>query len=72
MDLPDLLSEIGDFAFDSCIRLKNVSIPSGLSELNQGLFYNCRELKEITIPGNILNINGNDKEINGIFENSGL
>ena len=40
IDLPDIITNIGEFAFNNCTMLKNVSIPRSLTVLKGGVFNN--------------------------------
>lgn len=42
MTLPDSITEIGSFAFDRCVNLETVNIPTGLTELDSQLFWYCK------------------------------
>lgn len=47
---------IGDFAFESCPNLKEVSLPNSLEWLCRGAFEYCLGITEITIPENVIYI----------------
>lgn len=54
--LPDTIKFINEFAFDSCIYLKQINIPDNLKYIGLSAFGCCDSLKEITINSPQLNI----------------
>lgn len=50
---PDIITEIGKGAFENCISLKKISIPTQVKNINSRCFYNCISLKEIKSSGPI-------------------
>lgn len=47
------VKSIGDYAFSSCTKLTNVTLPSTLVEIRTGAFYECTALTEIVIPDSV-------------------
>ena len=47
------LVSIGDYAFDNCSNLKNITLPNSLTSIGKGAFVQCRFLSKIIIPGNL-------------------
>ena len=37
-------TNIGDYAFSNCVKLKEIYIPETVKSIGNGVFYNCREL----------------------------
>ncbi len=56
VELPDTISEIGEYAFSDCYRLENVNIPTGVTVIKPSVFYNCYRLEKIVIPENVTEI----------------
>ncbi|MBR3948359.1 MAG: fibronectin type III domain-containing protein [Clostridia bacterium] len=54
--LPESVTEIGDYAFDSCSNLTNITLPENLISLGDGVFYCCKSLISLDIPENITSI----------------
>ena len=54
--LPDGLTSIGEYAFESCESLTSVNLPSSLTSLGEGAFYHCYKLPSVTIPSGITSI----------------
>lgn len=54
--LNDNVEYIGEGAFDSCVELTSVNIPSKVKIINFKTFNTCKSLKEITIPSGVKTI----------------
>ncbi len=52
------VSEIGDYAFQYCTSLKNISIPSSVTSIGENAFYGCSSLATAIIPQSVVNIGG--------------
>ena len=50
------LEKIGDAAFEMCVKLKKMIIPSSVTEIGKGAFSYCYNLEDITIPCGITKI----------------
>ncbi|MBR0535424.1 MAG: leucine-rich repeat domain-containing protein [Clostridia bacterium] len=50
--IPETVTSIGNYAFEGCIYLTNVSFDSGSAKVNigSGAFENCLKLERITLP----------------------
>lgn len=51
------VSEVGWYAFDSCVNLKNMDIGMGLKKIDAA-FKGCRSLRKICLSNKIEDING--------------
>ena len=47
---------IGKGAFESCTRVKSVTIPNGVTRIGERAFYYCDSLTEVTIPSSVASI----------------
>ena len=56
MNIPEGVTEIGDYAFYSCSSLTGITIPPGVKWIGNNAFYGCSSLTELTLPDNILTI----------------
>ena len=54
--LPDTITFIPDYCFDSCKRLLHINIPNSIIEIGQGAFKECWSLQQITIPNGVVSI----------------
>lgn len=50
LELPENLTEVGSWAFQTCPNLEQVTIPGSLKRTGHGAFANCTALKKIVIP----------------------
>lgn len=55
-EICDEVTSIGNYAFQDCIDLVSVSIPSSVTNIGRGAFEGCKELTEVSIPANITKI----------------
>jgi len=55
--LPNGVMHVGEFAFFSCAKIKNVTFPKSLVSICDSAFYQCKELSSITIPSSVTRIN---------------
>ncbi len=49
--VPDGVTEIGGYAFDSCEALESVTIPDSVTRINDLAFSYCSNLKSVSVPG---------------------
>ena len=54
--LPNTITSIGDWAFNGCKNLVNVSIPNNITSIGTHAFDGCESLKSIEIPTSITSI----------------
>ena len=50
------LKAIGDVAFNACLSLKKINLPSKVKTIGEGAFWGCKSLKKITLPKNLKSI----------------
>lgn len=53
--IPGGVENIGDFAFQSCTKLKNITIPKSVKRIGRNAFINCA-LKSVSIPESVQDI----------------
>ncbi len=49
MELPDTVTEIGSYCFDSCKKLANITFGKGLAKIGMSAFKDCTALKNVYI-----------------------
>ena len=49
---------IGEYAFEDCSNLIEITIPDGVTSIGESAFRDCSSLTEITIPDSVTNIGG--------------
>lgn len=54
--IPEGCVEIGNFAFSSCERFREVVIPENIKNIGIGAFWLCGELKKVIIPKSVKEI----------------
>lgn len=54
--IPESVTEIGTFAFESCTSLTSINIPDGVTKIGYGAFYGCTSLANINIPEGVTEI----------------
>lgn len=71
---PNNTESIGNFAFENCALLKEISLNEGLLTIGRGAFVNCKNLTcELVIPSTVTEIGGGYYwEQCGAFENTGI
>lgn len=58
VEIPDGITSISTYAFQSCYKLSSVSIPSNVTSISNYAFRNCYVLSSITIPNGVTSIDG--------------
>lgn len=54
--LPQTISELGDYAFERCTKLKEIILPQNITDIPHGCFRYCSSLSKIELPDNIVSI----------------
>ena len=55
-NIPDKVTEIGNFAFTNCTSLTSIEVPSSVTEIGFGAFSGCTSLTSIEIPSSVTKI----------------
>lgn len=55
--IPNHVEIIGDYAFNGCKKLKNITFPSSIVEIGKESFARCKSIKSIELPSGIVTIN---------------
>ncbi len=63
--IPDSVTSIGNGAFESCYKIKSVTLPKKLSVMGTGVFYDCQALTSVTLSANYNTIP--EETFNGCF-----
>ena len=56
--IPNSVTKIGGYAFDSCSALTSVTIPDSMTMIGSSAFKDCSALKSVTIPNSVTKIGG--------------
>ena len=56
MTIPNSVTSIGGFAFQSCKSLTSVNIPNSVTSIGEWAFDNCSNLESVTIPNSVTSI----------------
>lgn len=51
--LPNELTSIGNFAFDGCSNIKNITIPNSVGAIGYCAFVYCKKITSISIPSSV-------------------
>jgi hypothetical protein len=54
--IPSSVTNVGDYAFYGCFRLRTVTIPNSVTSIGNYAFESCEGLTNVTIPNTITNI----------------
>lgn len=55
-EIPQSVSVIGNYAFEDCFHLKEITIPDGVTSIGEKAFSNCEQLRSIAIPDSVTSI----------------
>lgn len=55
-DIPNIVTSIGDYAFEGCTSLTSVTIGNGVISIGESAFEGCTSLTSITIPDSVTSI----------------
>ena len=58
VEIPDTVTEIGDYAFHNFRKVKKINIPNSVTNIGEFAFYDCVNLTSITIPNSVTSIEG--------------
>ena len=64
ISLPDGITYIGTYAFNGCLKVKEVVIPEGVTAIGNYAFTNCQTVKSYTFPSTLQSVG------NGMFSNN--
>ena len=56
--LPGSVVSIGEYAFNNCSSLSDITLKSGITSIGDSAFYRCSSLTGITIPDTVTEISG--------------
>ena len=57
--IPDSVTELGGYAFDSCDALKTITVPNTVTSIGNQAFGHCKSLTTATIKGDLTTLGGN-------------
>ena len=56
VEIPDTVTEIGDYAFHNFRKVKKINIPNSVTNIGECAFYWCDSITSITIPNSVTSI----------------
>ena len=62
VEIPDTVTEIGNYAFHNFRKVKKINIPNSVTNIGEFAFYCCDSLISITIPNSVTSIGANTFE----------
>ena len=54
--IPNSVTSLGDYAFESCSGLTSVTIPNSVTSIGERAFFSCDGLTSVTIPNSVTSI----------------
>ena len=63
VEIPNSVTEIGEYAFSGCTSLTSVEIPNSVTEIGKYAFANCDSLTYVKIPASVTKIADNSFSI---------
>ncbi len=54
--IPDIVTEIGEYAFDSCPYVGSVTVPSSVKKIGQNAFSDCSHLESVILADSVTEI----------------
>lgn len=57
--IPESVTSLGDYAFQSCYKLTRITIPQSVTSLGDGVFQECTGLTDITLPDGLKSVSNN-------------
>ena len=54
--IPNCVTSIGNYAFDSCSKLTSIVIPDSVTSIGSSAFYGCSSLTSVEIPNSVTSI----------------
>ena len=55
-DIPDSVTEIGEFAFCGCEELEGIIIPDSVNRIKKWAFAECKQIKNVIVPNSVKHI----------------
>ena len=55
-EIPETVTRIEKFAFNSCVNLTQIKIPESVSTIGENAFAGCAKLESVEIPGNVTSV----------------
>lgn len=56
VEIPETITQIGDYAFSNCRTLKRITLPEGLTIIGSHAFAQCKNLESINVPQSLTHV----------------